>query len=468
MKLPDRLLLEVGRVVRPSQQRTLQLIETMSPDDTAAFLDLVKFHKVAPQVHLNLSRSAGDQPTGAYLLQKLTSEAQHSERFLARHREKLEELAARSGISFTAIKGTATAGLYGAETGCRQIADADIVISWQNAWRMFEYLALSEHKFLKIRFGSSHAHRSDDTYPPYYGVCPAMRQLPEGKFFLDVHFGAFPACGHGLISLEEGDTVADPSGVRRPTAQKSLIIILAHAIRQGFCRLRDINDLYLLARSMEGEQADGLLAEARRTHLFPLLRSMLRITCTVYGTDLAVANAAGVQGRMRWADRELLLGRRQHAMGYIEDVRMLWSRSWQLRYLTALHGELSGPAGGILRAAVDAPLLFRTGRPYQLWHGARNLDTDERFVVRPVSTLDRPVDEISIRERLETAGWLVKRNARFDLWQIRAPAGPEFIVAGRLVCAQTDYSGAELDQRAIAGPLRDLAGVAQVECRLLT
>ena len=462
MDLPNQLLIEVGRVVPSKPEYISRLLAAMTSRDAAMFVDLVAFHRVAPQAHLNLSKGSVESQIATAAVQRVAEDSAYSERFLARHQERLADLETNSGISFTALKGVALARYYDTSIGARQIGDADILVSPPDAWRMFEYLALEGYDFRRIRFGSYRAYLSDGRHPRYYGVCPVVKRFPEGRFHVDVHVGAFPACGHGLVAVDEADSLEDSDGIRFPTTEKSLVICMAHAIRQGFCRLRDINDLYLLARSLNGEQAAGALAEVRRGYLLPLLRSMLRIVGCVYQTDLPFARAADAQGPMRWWDRELLFGYRRNADNYADGVRILWSRSWQLRYLAALETELFGPVAGSLRAAAGAALLFKTGRPYRLWQRDRNLDVDERVVVRPVATLRQPIDGPAVRGKLEAAGCLVKRSTRLEVWQIGMPTGQELVVSGRLVCVQTDYSGARPASEAIAGSIRDLARFAGV------
>jgi len=467
MNLRYQLLSEAGRVVPPNSERISQLLAVMTPKDVAVFLDLVAFHRVAPQVHLNISRSESRSPAATAILQCIAGAAENSETYLNRHQEKLAGLVADSGVALTAIKGLAITHYYSNETGCRHVGDADILVSLQDTWRLLEYLALNGYSFRKIRFGSYHAYLSDDRYPPYYGVCPAKKEFPDGKFRLDVHFGAFPACGYGLVGFSQSDTVEHSGGIRWPTTQKSLLINLAHVIRQGFCRFRDINDVYLLTRALHDGEAAAALAEVRSSHLLPVLRSMLRMICSVYETDLPSPWSAEAPGATRWADRELLFGRRRLAERYADGVRVVWSRIWQMRYLTALSVELFGPAAGSLRAVGGAALLFRTGRPYRMWSTERDIDADERFVIRPVSTFQRSIDEPSVLGRLRAAGWLAKRNTRLDFWQVRAPAGAEFILSGRMVCVQTDYSGARRQPPSIEGPIRELARIADVDVRFL-
>lgn len=467
MSIPRRLLEEVGRVVPSDAGRTSQLFTALTPQDAAEFLELVTFHRVSPQVHTNLKKTLSDPTDPHHVLDRVAELAAKYERVLGIHERRVRDLAIHSGIDIVPIKGMALSRYYDGETGCRHISDADVLVAQRDAWSLIEYLPLHEYKIEKIRFGRYQAFSTDSAMPRYCGICPAAKDFPEGKFDLDLHFGAFPACGYGLIPIEEHATVKDADGVTWPTAQKSLVINLAHVIRQGFCRLRDVNDLYLLARSIDGESAAAVIDEVRARHLLPLLRSMLRICRYIYKTDLVLATAADASGPMRRPDHELLFGRRDRAEGYADDVRLIWSRGWQVRYLIALYAELFGTMRGISRAVPDALQLFRSGRPYKLWQGDRSIDTDERFVILPVAILEKDIDGLSAGPVLEGAGLTIRENPALNLYQIPCGNGVELIISRRLVCVQASYDGSIANERAVSDSVHDFASAAQVTYRSL-
>ncbi|HEX8205446.1 MAG TPA: nucleotidyltransferase family protein, partial [Solirubrobacteraceae bacterium] len=177
------------------------LLRQLTPADAGSFFDLAASHQVLPQVHRQLARSADDaSPAGRDLVERLGAAVAAIERSLDVHARALDDLAAEAVARVTAIKGAALARLYDESTGRREMRDVDLWTPTPSLWPLVAHLVDRGYGVHKVRVGQY----GGSGAPPAHGICPLTLAGDDGgrdTVEIDLHFGAFPALGEGLVPL---------------------------------------------------------------------------------------------------------------------------------------------------------------------------------------------------------------------------------------------------------------------------
>ena len=260
------------------------------------------------------------------------------------------------------VKGLAVARYYPKEN-FREFNDADIVLPDPNdVWATIGVLRAEGYKIGKLRI----ALRNDGHF---HGIMPCRRSF-EGRvggyavpgLGMDIHFGGFPCLDQGLLPFRAGDTAHDLTladvrcNALTPTA--SILLLASHTIRQGYVRVRELNDLRVLAALIGSEDWPFLWARAAAESVDTTLRLVL-----------ALAGIIGDDSRGTWWKR--LVGGHLLDPGSPDKTvhggrRLLWSRLLQLHHLSRRFAAREGVLRAVphvLRAVVP---LLSTGRSYAI------------------------------------------------------------------------------------------------------
>ncbi len=442
MDFSTRLLLACGRVRPPSAEAIEPLLAALGEEGRARLLELAAFHRVQPQLHANLEAIGPElgepaaRAAAAAIVAALAPRVAAIASGVAACRAEFERAVAARVAPLTAIKGLAVSGLYNGRSGPRELADVDAWVPAEDFWPLVAHQVDAGYAITKVRFGDYRLHRGDPAYPSAYGICLLVLGDGDDAIGIDVHFGAFPACGDGLVLLGPAD-IERNGGLARSRPEKALQILLAHGVRQGFCRLRDVNDFHLLTAAVGPEMAQVTRA-ARGLQLTPMLAAMARLERLIYADD-------GVPdpSRMRVVDRQLLLGPRIADSRFLDDLRLGYSRLWQVRYLIDLYVAHLGWLRGIARALWEAPQLFRTGRPYRTWDARRvgGIGERERFVLRPFVRVRQPIEPSRLTAAVAELGLTTTFVPRLGLTVVNPGADDEIVISEGFINAQTDYDG---------------------------
>jgi hypothetical protein len=459
----EQLLLKIGRVESVKASGVESLLGELSEREIKQLVKLANFHKAQPQVYMNLSSlslaSSATIDNAKLIIDAIHPAVENNSTRVELLKIALQDLSeALPSIPVVGLKGICVEDLYNERTGERMLADADIFVQLENLWELLATLIRRGYSVDKLRLGHYKMYRGNPDLPQTYGICPTTKESDNGPIYLDIHIGAFPSCGEGLIPISKDDLFCQ-NGIWFPKLEKTISIFLAHIIRQGFCRLRDINDLYLLLQQPEIKYAtltQGLQSE----HLEEIFKAMLRLVAAFYPAQSSLVSRFVKSQRLRLADKWLLMERRREAKGYTDYVRFTKSRLWQVRYLSHLYRQYYGFAGGLFRAIRNTIYLYQAGRPYRITNTRTvgDLSKAERFVLCPLVLFQQQIDQASMQPRRSDLHAEWERLPSFGLTIANSGKPNELIIAPGFILTQCAYDG---DRSSIPDLSEDLAALLQ-------
>ncbi|AUS09961.1 hypothetical protein C1X05_14760 [Laceyella sacchari] len=369
MAIQDLLLL-TGRLTEVHGDSIEALLATFSERDLMAFTELVIVHRVVPQVIKKLNRQFSLELANINakkIKEALLPHWTDVQRWIRIHDQAMEELIDIHKVFHPlVIKGGYLQSLYEVDSP-RMISDLDLVIDHQQIWDYLGSLQRKGYHLKKARLGRYAIYRDNPNYPKFVGVCPMWKESEDDIVEIDIHVGAFPSCGEGLILFKDTDLHIKRS-VYYPTAEKSILILLAHIVRHGFCRLRDINDFYLLWNK-PGLDKQMVEDATKDEYLYSVLQHIRQLTGQVYSEFPLYKKIT----------EDPMLFAVQNEKDRVRD------RIMQFRYLSQLYSSYFGEKIGLLKAVKTIPYLERTNRPYPIWeHRKTNGMDDERMVFVPL------------------------------------------------------------------------------------
>lgn len=426
----QRLILAAARFM-PLDPANIAYAAQVDQPEADQLLQAAQFHRVAPQVSANFSELGSiSQRTlaASELLTRLSSRAEELRLRAVRHRDELHAISGELGSQLVTLKGFAVESHYPPSSGARHATDVDLFIREHDLWSVVDYLRERGYRGYRIRIGNYRPYRDRES-PRFYGICPMERDGPRGLLRMDLHFGAFPACGYGLVDLPSTCLMAQ-GPITVANRPRSILIMMAHIVRQGFIRLRDLNDVMLTLKS-DQTPLDGVEDDLERYHLLPLWRSVKELTAWLYHSPDA-PNPSDLSS----AAHDLLFARHRADESFADGVRLTTARRIQRRYLADLHRELFAPPTAGIRTAAATLGLYRSGRAYRLWSRPGDIAKAERFVLRPIARLS---DD---RARHLMASPLQRRNLeRFGLQQLALPSGRSMVLSERMLMLRAGYDG---------------------------
>lgn len=458
MHVTDRLMMASARVTPGDSPTVGPLLARMTAADADRFVAAVRFHRVVPQVCKNLSELSFDDPrardNAALVLSAFTRERPEITERIRTHLDATRDLARAIETPLVGLKGVCFTRFYAMASHEREMGDVDVYVpSVDELWRLLAELVDRKFSIEKIRFGRYSLYRETSLRDMVHGICPTTAEESDGRIALDVHFGWFPACGEGAVQLGPSDTVRS-GDLWEPTPEKTIAIAMAHIVRQGFVRFRDVNDLYLLFRYGRVDR-DRLETEITRTDLLPVYRSVWRMLHTSY-PELRTS-----ERRMTVLDRQLLFERRSTDVSFHDGVKSTVSRLLQIRYLTSLYTRYLGRVRGTARALRNSVHLFESGRPYRVWTTRRTgeIGAADRFVLVPLHGFDASVD---LRHRRLPPELPATYFPEFGFLVIKAGAEDELVVSPGLICAQAPYVGGRAQVPDSAATVEAVARALQI------
>ncbi|WP_367125819.1 nucleotidyltransferase family protein [Streptomyces phytohabitans] len=188
----------------------------------------------------------------------------------------LDRLGTELGIPVWGIKGLSSRADY-PEPRLRELRDADVCVTTAN-----EALALAD----RLR---RHGYRTD------HGELPWIKQTsdgtpygqykltgPDGFAAVDLHFGPGYSTGHcGLLPLP----APTRPGLRPLPPVANLRPMLGNSGGDVHITVKDVNDLWVAARTLRPEETAALVADARRAALGGHLAGIARVVLEITRTD---------------------------------------------------------------------------------------------------------------------------------------------------------------------------------------
>lgn len=260
------------------------------------------------------------------------------------------------------VKGLAVARYY-PRGKLREFNDADIVLPNPNdVWAAVRILRDEGYKVGKLRI----ALRSDGHF---HGIMPCRRSF-EGRFGgyalpglgMDIHFGGFPCLDQELFGFLPGDAATDLilGGVRCNALKPSpsIVLLASHTVRQGYIRVRELNDLRVLAARAGPEDWFHIWARARSERLETTLRLILGLA------GVPTHDSPGTWWGHLLAQHLLDPGtpdRNVHG-----GRRLVWSRFLQLHHLARRFADREGGLRAVPRVLHAVLPLLAAGRSYPI------------------------------------------------------------------------------------------------------
>jgi hypothetical protein len=442
LKYLHQAFLMLGGYDPPDADVTCRLLCEIGGAGIHHLVELIRFHRVIPQAHHNLT--ALRLPTGARdalkrkaeLLAELDPYMQQVTSTGALYESFVRNLADwTGGVPVVGLKGIVLRDYY--QHSARQLNDIDILIDRDRLWPLLDALYSRGFSAEKVRFG-----RYPSSPVGAVGICPTNGDYAGGKVYLDIHFGAFPSLGEGLIRVNTGENYGNVSpGFLRPTPEALVLVLVAHVMRQGFCRLRDLNDIGLIL-AQAGIDQGHLYQALARSHLLEIFEVLVRLLRWVYPSRPVPQWPSGIDRPPSAWERTLLLGRRTRNRRFTDGVTFTASRVWQIRYIWRLYGANGGWMSTALRTMKAAAFLLASGRPYRVWKvPTQPLAIAQHFVLSPLASSLAPFDEQRLREYARTVGARLVWDQECQ-FAVLNPGGPnEFVLAGNLVLSQCGYDG---------------------------
>lgn len=433
-------MMAVGRVPEVPLLELLSLLERRI--SSACLRDAVESiysHRVIPQAINSLSRikAVHGIRSHANAIELLGMLTPLEEALLLRsqsHSEALAELTA-TNLPLVGIKGVHLERFY--TTTRRQSSDIDIGVDSEHSWRSVKTLLDLGYRVKKLRLDLSTPVSNNQV--KLRGVCEASRRKPGSPgTYIDVHIGVFPACGDGCVAFSASE-LDSASLLTTPNRQLSLLIHLAHIVRQGMCRFRDLNDLWLLLGDSDPGELKHLVSHSKTEHYEYLLISLIRLLEGLYPRREAIHQITQGQ-KPRFLDFMLLFEKRINRDNMLDDCTFLLSRHFQIRYLHSLNSSNYGSAVATLRTVSQVRHLLGNGRPYSI--SDRNtlgpISNVTHLVLLPLASFAVPDN---LQHQLYSLGYNVDEISETGLAVVKRAGDPELIVGPGLVFARCKYDG---------------------------
>lgn len=320
----------------------------------SSLLEVIRRERVLPQIVDNARRCAALAAWLGGELPGLVAEADHRRTIIGELREECDTFVGNVGRDKCVIvKGLCVEKWY-PSSAPRDFGDFDVVLpDGDDVWDALRVAAEMGFKIEKVRVslgGDGQLH----------GIAPAHKYARAGRGWVscDIHFGGFPSIGGSVVTFEPGEVevVLGVSGrtQRHTTPTGALIVLAAHTIRQGYARLRELNDMRTIWNLMSRDEREHVMRRATKDGFGNILDALCGARCSpaarVVGALLLSGGAA---------DKRVHGGRR---VGLARVVQVL--------HLAAQY-EREGRPGRAWRLWQEGRALWRYGRTYEVWNDVR-------------------------------------------------------------------------------------------------
>lgn len=454
-------ILVLGRTCGVSCEEFHRVTARIDSDDYPRILSLLEYHRVAPQVLHNMrAHSAHSCCQFGPELERVVPTLEHmiEEDAALRdlNRATLISMGDWMGGGLVGIKGVSMEQFY--VHSLREPGDLDVFVKDDDLFRLLSCLVKNGFRFSKVRFSKARP-LYEDAWEGYFGICTAFG--PDGwqGVEVDIHFGAFPACGPGYVSIRPEDGHGCVDGRRLLSPTKSILVSLAHIARQGFVRMRDVNDFHLASKCVDFSE-DEVAAGIEHYGLRSTMEAVAPLVCGCYGGDSHPVWST--EGRVSSIlSRALLTQRMVRSRRHTDGMAFGPGRLVQLGYLQEnyrRHYSIWRRGGYAVR---DSLGLLVAGRPYRVWRRVPRapVEKQERFVLTPVGSYSIPnVAEHRTGEPGFDGPWLPGLGLRV----VDPGHRREFLVSDDLVFVRASYRGDRYDASGTANARRRLDGMGAV------
>jgi len=439
----ERLLIAAAKLDQSHFGALDQALSPVEYSDVDEFIKHVVFHRVVPNVISNLNHTSYKTLRNIQLARVITSRLEpvlhRIQSRMQLNRDSLHKaLHSINGICIVGLKGIAVERHYGQSP--RQSNDIDILVSRENIFLLLSKLVENGYSIVKIRFVLPELYKDKIGYPTSYGICQTIISTPTESASLDIHFGGFPACGEGVIVFGEDDVELNDV-LSYPTREANILISMAHIIRQGFCRMRDINDLYRLLGSGELNTA-GLAERLKQEHLSAIFESMLKLVRWCYpGLDIPMQSVT--VEKPSYIDRLLLLENKPSIAAFTDGVAVKISRIWQIKYLRDLYQENTTYQKAMPRLIKNSLSLFKSGRPYRIWNSSNlpNIEKSQRIVLKPLIWFENPLSDFCITSFVSKINGTCVKHIELDAIIVQFRENEQVVITPSFVLCQCAYNG---------------------------
>ena len=438
-------------------------LHTTQNIDTSTLLAFIKNQGVTPQVYHNLQslkkqglKMSCLNSSLAFMKQYVETRQSYQEKLFA-DLELFAEAAEAAGSSFMVVKGACLKNLYPAKS-FRDMSDIDLVISQDTVWQGID-------AFKEIRYRPKRIRLEKYPYSEFktrsasagnFGIAEMFDLDGNPMYYpFDLHLGAFPGCGDGLLELnlwQRSTSVKVGSrDVLIPSLEDCLLIICSHISRHGYAKLRDLNDTSTCLKHAGGTlDWDYLFSFSFGNSLQAILYGLLVRLKQDYEIDLP----RGVLSRLKPNGFENLISKVLFSSGkenqnFHGDRQLILGRFLQAAFLYNYYQERVGSLTALRESLSGLYFLFQSGRPYRLWRERKihSFRTNRRIVMIPIELttgkacwhieqIHLPkVEQFAFKSNI-SAEWI---NNNILVWNIGHPN--ELILTPEGIYTQSAYNG---------------------------
>ena len=396
--LQNRLVNCAGKLFTSEKDiRQLEyLLQQLKRFDAMTLLNIASAHGVTPQVYHNLQTLKAQGFKISFLDAFLVQARRDLEKMKA-YQEKLFadlELFAKAaeGASsrFMVVKGACFRDLYPTES-FRPMFDIDLVVSADVVWEVIDAFKQIGYRPKRIRLESypySVEHPSG-----IFGIAEMLELDGDPRIYpFDLHLGAFPGCGDGLLDLDIWQRARSLKvggrEVLMPSLEDCLLIICSHISRHGYAKLKDLNDTSAcLTHAGDSLDWDYLSHFAKKNSLQSIFYGLIgRLT-----RDCDVKLPHGVLSRLKPKGLGNLTSKVLFSIGrensdFHGGRQLVSGRFLQSSFLYNYYQDRVGFSTALKKAISGLYFLFQSGRPYQLWKSRKiqSFRSNRRIVIIPI------------------------------------------------------------------------------------
>ena len=454
-------------------QQAEYLLQESSRFDATMLMNIARTQRVIPQVYHNL-QSLKSMGVEISFLDTFLVAAHRDLENMKKHQKGLFnalELFAGAAKEFSkgfmVVKGMCFKDLYPSESP-RSMFDIDLVVSGEMVWEIIAVFKEIGYRPKRVRLESyPYSVKQEEGIfgiAEMFEVNGSIRGYP-----FDLHLGAFPGCGDGLLDLnmwQRARSLKVGRGkVLMPSLEDCLLIICSHISRHGYAKSKDLNDTYVcLKHAGDNLDWDYLSHFSQKNSLQGIFHGLLARLRQDYEVELPDRFLS------KWKPKGLanlslkaLFSIGRDKPDFHDGRQLISGRFLQASFLYDYYRERVNFSRALKETFSGLYFLFRNGRPYQLWKAReiQSFRTNRRIVIIPIDvTAEKKcwyieqihllkVEEFALKSGIPVE-WI---DAEIIVWNVGHPN--ELILTPRGFYTQSAYNG-DIDEE----ELQRIQGVA--------
>lgn len=398
--LQGRLVRCLGKLFLSEKdiQQVENLLQGVKRFDAMDLLNLARTHGVTPQIYHNLQilKTHGFEISffNAFLVQAQSGleKMKEYQKKLFADLELFAETAEGIADSFMVVKGACFKDLYPVGS-FRPMFDIDLVVLGDVVWEVIDAFKKVGYRPKRIRL---------ESYPysvegpkGILGIAEMLELDGNLKIYpFDLHLGAFPGCGDGLLDLDIWERALSlkvgSREVLMPSLEDCLLIICSHISRHGYAKLKDLNDMSAcLENAGDNLNWNYLFHSLKKNSLQAIFYGLL----AKLQLDYEVKLPDGVLSRLKPKRLGSLTSRMLFSTGrenpdFHGGRQLIAGRFLQASFLYDYYRDRVGLFTALREAISGLYFLFQSGRPYRLWDAReiQSLRSNRRMVIIPIET----------------------------------------------------------------------------------